>query len=511
MPNLQFPTRGPLGMAIALIVLCGAPGPVHAGPIEEFAQLALHPTDPNIMALRYTAGGDGLFITHDAGQSWQLVCSAMLAFRGDLKSMRIAGDGSIFVARGFEGLWQGTDRGCGWRKTDAITQLLADVASDPDDPAVMWAVTSSGDDGAQNAVWRRDASGAWAALGTADGTLLSRVRTTRLSDGGLRIYESGQRGTRAVAGSSTGLPNYMIRVSDDAGLTWSEYPFEAPAGTSQTDVSRCPFRLEAIDPRTPDRIVASVDCTVTADALLVSDDRGASFRPYLTGVTDLGGLALTLDGRVFIGDKGDRSNPGARKGLWAAPDLGTAPTLVSSEYGVYCLAHQPDTDLVFACQQSHLGTVDPESGAFTTVFDFWQATELVSCPGVDAAQVCKAQLCGDYCGPAHYASAQLCQVYSDPNCGPAAAAMDAALGATPRPAAGTRAPVAGAPAATSQAMQPVLPPAAPPPSAGCAIGARNPSDTTAAALLPLAALLFLRKRRRRTRLPQIRAAARSES
>src|SRR6476646_8204664 len=57
-------------------------------------------------------------------------------------------------------------------------------------------------------------------------------------------------------------------------------------------------------------------------------------------------------------------------------------------------------------------------------FDFLAARDFISCPGVDTAAQCDSQLCGEYCGPMHYACARVCDVYQKSTCGPQAAALD---------------------------------------------------------------------------------------
>src|SRR5215475_1888406 len=51
----------------AFVLMCAlcASRPAHAGPVEQMVQVALHPTDPKVMTIRYTWGGDGMLRTTD--------------------------------------------------------------------------------------------------------------------------------------------------------------------------------------------------------------------------------------------------------------------------------------------------------------------------------------------------------------------------------------------------------------------------------------------------------------
>jgi hypothetical protein len=68
-----------------------------------------------------------------------------------------------------------------------------------------------------------------------------------------------------------------------------------------------------------------------------------------------------------------------------------------------------------------MGTADPEKGTFDELFRLTEAKDFLKCDGQDLPMECKMQLCGAYCGPGHFAQAPLCEVYTDPLCGPAVA------------------------------------------------------------------------------------------
>lgn len=476
-----------------------------AGQVEEFKQLVLHPTDPNTMLLRYEQGNGGLFYTHDGGKSWKLACASMVSPGETLDSNAVMTADGVTLLGSFEGLWQGMTDGCTWGKAAEFAIPVKDVSLHPTDPMVAFGVTAGGADGVTNGLYRRQAGGTWMQVGTKDPALISRVRVVALDGGKLRIYESALRSVPAADPMGVATTSFLIRVSDDEGMTWKEHPLPMmPAGGS--------FRLEAVDPKKPDRIIASVRREKMPDNVLVSDDQGATFREYLK-VTDFGGVTFAPDGRVWIGDQGDPALLSAPKGLWAATSLDAPATQLVSDYNVWCLSYQPATNVLYTCQRWNFGTADVATGAFTKSFDFFAAKSFVTCPGSDPGALCKAQMCAAYCGPMHYAAADLCSIYSDPTCGPGAAAIDRGTGFSPS-GGGTGAPsTGGAPAVvasggTSGGVTPVtptqspLPPSTPAaaPSSGCMVQAGHAAATEAAyfAFVIAACWLALRRRARAT-------------
>ena len=386
--------------AIALLVA----GAAHAGPVEQLLQFAQHPTDPNVMMLRYQNGGDGFFRSDDGGETWRLLCNDAIdpAMRsGGRARFGITSDGTILMGV-TSGLYVGEGGGCRWTKVVEFDGIwVSDIVIDPTDPQVAFAATSLNAAGITNGIWRRDPNGAWSEIGTREELLVFRLRAVATPNG-VRFYEDVLRGT--------GMPMLLpvFRVSDDEGQSWDEFPVDS------TYESR--LRLEAVDPSAPDRIVASVIRDGEADSVLVSVDRGETFTEYMT-VTEFGGIAFAPDGRVWIGDQGNSGSPGAPVGVWYAPSLDASPEQLS-DVGVWCLAHGGG-DILYGCERWSFGAIDTTSGALTKSFTMLDVEDFVTCDGVDMAAVCKAQLCADYCGPGHFAQAPLCCAYDDPYCGPA--------------------------------------------------------------------------------------------
>ena len=52
---MRWSDFAPWALAASWLVLWPAPG--HAGPVEQLVQVAFHPTDPDVMVVRYIYGG----------------------------------------------------------------------------------------------------------------------------------------------------------------------------------------------------------------------------------------------------------------------------------------------------------------------------------------------------------------------------------------------------------------------------------------------------------------------
>jgi MYXO-CTERM domain-containing protein len=399
----------------------------HAGPVEQLVQVAMHPTNPKVIVIRYEYGGEGIFVTEDGGQDWSYVCNSYIdpstnARRGTLA---VANDGTMMLGV-FDGIWTGDHKGCGWSlEPSLMKKWVPDIQQDPSDPDVIYAITSNGDAGALNGIVKRDKSGAWTDFGSKEEMLITRIRPVKLEAGGLRFYESAVKGmlpgTVVVNGMpmAQDVPNYIIRVSDDDGASWEEFPFAAPEMGS--------FRLVAVDPSNPDRVVAWIDRDVTShtdDSVMVSSDKGKTFTEYKT-VTDLGGVEITPEGHVFIADRGATTDPSALRGLWQAANLDTEPTQLISDLALSCLEYRPDNETLYACQLRKFGTIDQTSGAYTDLFVFDKVEHFADC-GTDMSAVCEGQLCKDYCVLGHFPETPMCVAYQSPNCGPCSAIPTAA-------------------------------------------------------------------------------------
>jgi hypothetical protein len=466
----------------------GFPTVAHAGPVEQMVQAAMHPTDPNVMAVRYINGGGGVFITRDGGKNWGLVCGAVLfgSIRTQGGPFAISSDGVTSMGL-FGGLLHDDGHGCSWTTESKYDgQFIHSVVLDPTDPSITYAVTSL--NGQQNGLLKRDATGAWSDLGRKDSSLLSDLQVVPYGKG-LRFYVNAVNYPTLPDGG-LGAATYSIRVSDDLGATWRDHPYTID---SQTET----LFIEAVDPTNPDRLVVAIEraddgsgSAAFDDDVLISTDQGVTLTKYLK-MTEIGGAAFAPDGRVWIGDDGAPSDSTRPRGLYFASSLdATAAKLPHGDYPVQCLTYQQATDHVYVCNPRawSFGTADTTDGTFAPLLDFRSAPGFYSCDGVDMAKTCEPQLCIAYCGAGHYAQAPLCCAYDQPTCGPAIAESGAAhcpgmdAGTAGAKDAGTHvSPVTAAPAKSSS---------------GCSAAPSSSSTGAASTLSLLAAALFARRRRR---------------
>jgi MYXO-CTERM domain-containing protein len=402
------------GLFLGLAIAFGYPLTASAGPVEEIAQLAVNPADPEMMVLRYEYSGDGLFYSRDGGRSFTFVCGSAVDDPSDdagplikLGPIGVSGDGKVLLGV-FGGLWQDDGKGCSWtlEKDEAVVdRWVTDIVAHPSDPEVSFMITSNGGD-AENGIIRRNADGSLTELGTKKAMLISRLRVVEKPDGKLRFYESGVLGQVPVeidGGVMTTKPSYAIRVSDDDGETWTEHELGVLDGT---------MRLEAADPSNPDRIVVSIQRdkdTVTntplPDSVLVSSNMGESFEEW-TEVTEFGAIAFSSDGEVWLGDSGDTTDTDAPRGILHAASLDEEPEVLTSAYPVRCLHKTRDS--LFVCQRFSFGTASLEDGAFTPSFELTKLESMNQCDGIDTVAVCRQQLCTGYCGTGHFARAPMC-------------------------------------------------------------------------------------------------------
>ncbi len=339
----------------------------------------------------------------------------------------------------------------------------------------------------QNGVVRRNADGSFTEIGTKKEMLIFRLRTAALPGGGLRIYESaidGQLEIETDAGFRT-TPNFMLRMSDDEGESWTEQEIGEIDGT---------LNVEGIDPTNPDRVVVwiqrqrpSPGAPLPPDTILVSDDLGATMTEWTT-LSDFGGIAFGAEGEVWLADKGDRQVSGAPRGILHAASVGAPLERLTEDYEVSCLQYR-DGELL-ACRRRAFGRVDRATGAFTASMTFQTLEQMNQCDGVDMAATCRQQLCGAYCGASHFPDSPMCVAAYDSNADRGCAspnATPASDAAAPEPAMDAGTPASATPTARDD-------------NTGCAIGGRvgEPRSEASPAWLSGFALALMLIRSRRT-------------
>jgi len=488
-------TRWILGV-VALIV-SGQTATVRAGPVERFVQVLIHDAQPDRIGLRYEHSGGGVILSSDRGKTFRLRCAAAIA--DDLRpgSAAMDGEGRLWIGS-FEGLGSDDGTGCSWTFEPALaSRWVVDVVPHPSRPEVTFAAVGAAAD--SGTTYRREDAAGFRPIGAPDGARVTRLRVVERA-GGLRLYQSAVKGSsRSESGSEQ--PNYVIRYSDDLAATWTEHGFPTTNGT---------VRLEAVDPIDPDRLLVSVARPNAGTTLHLSRDAGATFARYLE-LAALGGVAITPEGEVYLGDAGDVSGARTTGGLYRAASLAEAPQRVTDAYAVQCLAYRPSDATLFACDRYVFGTVDRESGELRPLLKLNAVERFVECPGTDVGAQCEAPMRQGYCGLSHFPCAPICDrfmvdiselesgAHSDPSLAACLSRRDPAW--QPMAAAAAPAPVAGADRADAPPPDPAT--AMPPPPAGSSAtaaawscrAARGSKPGAELALVFAFVVLSLRKRR----------------
>jgi hypothetical protein len=396
--------------SFALLMCLLFAGTAHAGPVELFHDIHIEPGKSDTLVLEYMYGQGGLFLSSDAGAHFQLMCSGAID-----KSLQR--DGSVFYVSpadaiylgAFGGLWRGNSSGCGWQEVTALHEKwVAGFAADPIDPKITYLITSTGS-GAKNGLFVNDGQNAeWPAFGTQAELFLDTLHVVKLP-AGKRFYETAVKPPKPDA-SADDVPQYMVRVSDDDGKTWTENEFGNADQYGPKD-QYAEMEILAIDPTNPDHVVARALRSMDVDDLLYSPSQG---KPgtwlKLAQVGKLEAAAFTPDGALFYGDY-DQESPG----LFTISKPGEMPKQLSTTWKVGCLKYDVDHKRMFACNDWQFGTANLDSGAFSPMLDMRTAEKFVECPGEQPmAARCQQQLLQGYCGPAHYEYAPVCTAYDRP-------------------------------------------------------------------------------------------------
>jgi hypothetical protein len=390
----------------AAALLGALPRVAAASPPEVLDRLVLHPQDPSHVLLSYANGGQGLLISRDGGSHFSLRCAQSIVQLGFSRGRPalLTSQNEVLIGL-YTGLVRGDALGCGFSsgpESLAGRQVVA-FAPHPADVSTNFVVTANPSEGQRTGLVRLDENTIPSEFGvndTADG--ISQFSANQLlvgagPDGALRFMESGGRAR------SDGSFVPVFRASDDWGASWREYPI--------SDVGVDSVRLLAFDPLNLDQVLILALRPAAAAVVLGSTDSGQSWTPRLE-VTELGGVAVAPDGRVWIGDRGSEVDPTGSGGLYYLPSFDAPPTRIG-DYEVHCLGYQATESRLLACRRTQLGSVDLVTGEFRQTFQLAEVQDFAECPDENLAAACQSQLCGAWCGPLHYAQSPLCAAYDE--------------------------------------------------------------------------------------------------
>jgi MYXO-CTERM domain-containing protein len=488
-----------------VLALLGLTTPASAnGRFPRAQRLIEDPTDPARLILGATYG---MLVTTDRGESWRYVCEAAYGVT-DLTidaRMTLTPDGTL-LAGIYAGVSRAAPNPCDFQRTLGMNnrEAVPDFAIAKSEPgrvlAIKVSVPKVGMPFSQ--LYRSDDDGAtWQALGEPLPESLSIALTIDVAPSDAeRVYISG------LGPGNTGV---LLR-SDDGGVSFEAFEIPTDAAADEH-----PY-IAAVDAEDPDRLYVRTDLWAydpeagvahASDALLYSDDGGASFVELLRKGGKLFGFTFSPDGSELLVGYGDPVEAGGLRlideqalGMYRAPK-GSSEFEQRYAGAVGCLTWT--TEGIYVCTlEAHtgfsLGLIAETDFDLSGPAELEPLLRLNDVAGPIECEVCQA---GDICRDYWYAA---CSAWGRADCTVLKSSVCSEAGAGGAPAteqpggAGGDAPAGGASAAGQGAAADstggVAATDGARPRGGCACRA-NSKDASSSAWLVL--LLLLRRATRR--------------
>jgi hypothetical protein len=283
----------------------------------------------------------GVLSSADNGNTWDWVCERGLGFSGVQDPPFAMTDGSVFVAAA-EGLLVSNDALCNTARSPSLNRYLVDLTLDPLDPKAVYVLSSEFEQTLDSGALTFRSS-----IARTDGTSVELIGAPLPPELLFETIEVHGPSRIYLSGASVEPPTYSaILVSDDRGATFTRHPVPLIS-----DRERAAF-VSGVAPSNADRVyVRTGGLGGNPGRLLVSDDGAKSFRTVFTATGPLLGFALSPDGaKVFVG--------GPKDGVHVA----AAATLVfekQSEFSTTCLATKDST--LWACGNGQAGVLAASS------------------------------------------------------------------------------------------------------------------------------------------------------
>jgi hypothetical protein len=347
--------HGVLGLCL-LVSLLGA-GPASAnGRFPRAQRLLEDPREPQRLTLAATYG---LLVTADRGASWRYVCEAAFGER-DLSVdalTALSAEGALLA-----GIYSGVSRAerdaCDFRRTlgrnnrEAVPDFALSVSVPGRALAIMVAIPEEGE--AYSQLYRSDDDArTWQPLGERlPGVMRTPLTIDVAPSDADRLYLSG------LGADDVGV---LLR-SRDGGESFEALPIPTDGASSEY-----PY-IAAIDAQDPDRVYVRTDfwaydpetsSASARDALLYSDDAGASFSELARANGKLFGFAFSPDGSELLLGYGDPLEAGGNRqtdrdalGIYRASRgssafekryAGSVGCLSWTEQGIYVCTHEHQT------------------------------------------------------------------------------------------------------------------------------------------------------------------------
>lgn len=246
-----------------------------------------------------TSGYSGIWRSEDSGATWQPSSAGL--YGNAFEALAVASDSTVYTAVGFQGFFRSRDRGTTWRKRTvglrlgpptAVDFTISALATDPRDPARVYAAIWDGLSARVSLAQTTDAGDHWQSSSFPGGTAVVWS---------LQVDPAATESLYAIAAVNQGILTAILH-SSDGGESWSRL---------LTDANGI-FSL-AIDPLRATTLYAG-----TFDRFLKSVDGGRTWRLAGRGLPQTGVSALAVE-------------PQDPHRLYACP--GTGGVYVSSDQG----------------------------------------------------------------------------------------------------------------------------------------------------------------------------------
>jgi hypothetical protein len=323
------------------------------GRFPRAQRLLEDPREPDRLILAATYG---LLVTADRGASWRYVCEAAYGERDlSVDALTALSDEGALLAGIYSGVSRAERDACDFRRTlgrnnrEAVPDFALSVSVPGRVLAIMVAIPEDGAPYSQ--LYRSDDDArTWQPLGQRLPEVMRTPLTIDVAPSDAdRIYLSG------LGAEDAGV---LLR-SSDGGESFESLPIPTDGASSEY-----PY-IAAIDAEDPDRLYVRTDfwqydpeasSAQARDALLYSDDAGASFSELARATGKLFGFAFSPDGSELLIGYGDPLEAGGNRltepealGIYRAPKgssafekryAGSVGCLSWTEQGIYVCTHE---------------------------------------------------------------------------------------------------------------------------------------------------------------------------